>query len=285
MTDASAASVWEAPAKLNLSLEVRPPDRSGYHPVRSLCQTIEYVDLLTIGTGEDERLVVEGFGVSDGEDNLVWKAARCLVGRPDRPRLDMHLAKRIPPAAGLGGGSADAAAALLGVAQLFGGDAADVARCAIEVGSDVPYFLRGGSMWMEGRGEILTEVEPLAGFSVAVAVPEIAIPTAAAYARWDELGAPSGPDFPQRRLPPSLRSFHPLRNDLTPAALSLEPALGDWAAELAQRWGTAVAMSGSGSAHFAFFPDVDEATEAALAVADVRSAFAATLRGTGSTSR
>lgn len=276
MTDA----VWEAPAKLNLSLEIRPPDRSGYHPLRSLCQTIDRVDFLTVGTGEDEALAVSDGSLPDGEDNLVWLAVRALVGRPDRPRLVMRLEKSIPAAAGLGGGSSDAAAALRAAAMVYGQSDDQVRETAPKVGADVPFFLDGGTRWMEGYGEVLTEAQPLEGFSVAVAVPHLEISTPAAYRAWDELEGPSGTIFPARALPPFLRHLE-LRNDLTPAALRLEPELGDWAADLADRWERPVAMTGSGSAHFAFFADRDEAEAAVGVVDDVRAAFAADLRGTG----
>lgn len=276
---------WEAPAKLNLALELRPPDRTGYHPLRSLVQTIERLDVLSVDTGEDERLVVTGADVPDGEDNLVWRAVRLLVGRPDRPRLDMTLSKMIPPAAGLGGGSADAVAALRAAARVYGRSEADVRAIAPRIGADVPFFLDGGSAWMEGRGELLTEVEPLTGFCVAVAVPDTEIPTVSAYRRWDEMDGPLGSPLDGRLLPPPLRPYGPLRNDLTPAALSLEPALGDWAVDLAGLWERPVAMTGSGSAHFAFFLDIDEAGAAAAAVEGGRAAFAADLRGWGVVAR
>lgn len=278
-------TVWEAPAKLNLSLELRPADRSGYHPLRSLTQTIDRLDLLDVDTGEDERLVVVGADLPDGEDNLVWKAVRALVGRPDRPRLDMALTKAIPHAAGLGGGSSDAAAALRAAALVFGRDDGDVRGVAASVGADVPFFLDGGSVWMEGYGERLTEVEPLAGFTVAVAVPAIEIPTPAAYRRWDELDGPLGAEVDGAALPPVLRGFGPLRNDLTPAAISLEPELADWAHELAGTWGRPVLMTGSGSAHFAFFLDLDEAEDAAAEAVDAAASFGAALRGTGVAAR
>jgi 4-diphosphocytidyl-2-C-methyl-D-erythritol kinase len=278
-------AVWEAPAKLNLSLELRGADRTGYHPLRSLCQTIEHVDLLTVGTGEDERLVIVGDDLPAGEDNLVWRAVRCLVGHPDRPRLDMQLEKHIPAAAGLGGGSSDAAAALLAAARVYGRSDEDVRNCALQVGADVTFLLDGGSVWMEGYGETLTALEPLRGFYVAVAVPEAEISTAAAYARWDRLDEPVGPDMSGRDLPPILRQYGPLRNDLTPAAYSLEPELADWSMDLAERWGRPVAMTGSGSAHFGFFADLDEATAACADVPEARSVFAAGLRETGVTGR
>lgn len=277
--------VWEAPAKLNLSLELRPPDRSGYHPIRSLVQTIERVDLLEVDTGEDERLVVEGADLPDDEENLVWKAVRALVGRPDRPRLDMTLRKTIPHAAGLGGGSSDAAAALRAAADVYGKTEADVRVTAPGVGADVPLFLAGGSLWMEGYGERLREVEPLTGFAVAVAVPSFGIDTGEAYRRWDALDGPAGQEVEGRALPPRLRALGPLRNDLEPAARSLEPELADWAEELGRRWGRPVLMTGSGSAHFALFVDLDEAAQAAEEAGEVRTAFASQLRGTGVTAR
>ena len=273
-------SVWEAPAKLNFSLEVRPPDRTGYHPLRSLSQTIDRFDLLTVSTGDDEVLTVSDGSLPDGEDNLVWRAVRALVGRPDRPRLAMHLDKSIPAAAGLGGGSSDAAAALRAAALVFGRSEDEVRHTAPQVGADVPFFLDGGTRWMEGYGEILIEVEPLDGFSVAVAVPHLEISTPEAFRAWDELEGPTGDVIAARALPPSLRHLD-LRNDLTPAAIHLEPELGDWAVDLADRWERPVAMTGSGSAHFAFFADRDEAEAAARELTDVRAVFAADLRGTG----
>lgn len=280
MSDRVEDTVWEAPAKLNLSLELRPPDRTGYHPLRSLCQTVERVDLLRVGIGEDEELTVSDDAVPDDEDNLVWKAVRALVGRPDRPRLRLHLDKAIPASAGLGGGSSDAAAALRGTAAVYGRSEDEVWNAAPRVGADVTFFLAGGTRWMEGYGEILTEAEPLGGFCVGVAVPHIEIPTPDAYRRWDELEGPTGQLIPTRALPPPLRHID-LRNDLTPAAVSLEPELGDWAVDLAERWERAVAMTGSGSAHFAFFADIDEATDAVAQVDDARAAFAAELRCEG----
>ncbi len=278
-------TVWEAPAKVNLSLELGSRDGRGYHPLRSLVQTIDRVDLLTVGVGEDERLIVSGAEISDDEENLVWKAVRALVGLPDRPRLDMELDKRIPHAAGLGGGSSDAAAALRAAAVIYGFSDSDVRSCAPLVGADVPFFLDGGTAWMEGHGELLTEVQPLTGFCLAVAVPHFQISTADAYMRWDELNEPRGPELGGRRLPPGLRDYGPLRNDLTAAAISLEPELGDWSVDLALRWERPVAMTGSGSAFFGFFMDPDEATDAAASVTEVRAAFAAGLRDTGVAAR
>ena len=253
--------------------------------MRSLVQTIDRFDLLSVATGDDECLVVEGADLAEGEDNLVWKAVRALVGRPDRPRLSMTLSKSVPVAAGLGGGSSDAAAALRAAAEVYRKSDEEVRAAAPLVGADVPYLLDGGTVWMGGRGELITPQPALAGFCVAVAVPRFGISTADAYRRWDEMEGPTGPAVEGRQLPPALRDLGPLRNDLVPAALSLEPELGDWTADLARLWARPVMMTGSGSAHFAYFVDFDEATGAAGAVPEAGVAFAARLRSGGVSAR
>lgn len=274
---------WSAPAKVNLSLEVAPPDATGFHPLRSLVQTIEWCDSLVVEAGDDDdRLVVEGAAPCEDEDNLVLRAARSLVGAMARPRLSFRLVKRIAVAAGLGGGSSDAAAALAGVAELLGISDERVREVAIEVGSDVSLFLTGGTMLMEGYGERVTAQDRLGGFALAVAVPDFELSTPEVYRRWDHLGGPRGKAFPASALPPSLRRGSDLRNDLHPAAVSMRPELADWSADLAVRWGRPVAMSGSGPSTFAFFADLDEATSAAADTGPgVRAAVGVDLRPVG----
>lgn len=275
---------WEAPAKLNFSLLVRPADASGYHPIRSLVQTIEWCDLLAVEEGDEDQLDMGEADLPDGGDNLVWKAVRALEARIEgrRPHLDFRLTKRIPVAAGLAGGSADAAAALAATATILRLPADAVEAAAATVGADVPFALRGGTAWMEGYGERLSSLPVLGGFAVGVVVAPIELATPRVYGRWDELGGPVGPELDPRGIPPVLRELGPLRNDLTPAATSLREELADWAGELSDGWSRPVAMSGSGPAHFAFFADLDEAT-AAVREAPVphRAAHAAGLRPTG----
>ncbi len=273
---------WEAPAKLNLSLRVRSLDRSGYHPLRSLVQTVEWTDRLEVATGDDHQLTVEGADLDPGHDNLVWKAVEALVGRPDRPRLEMVLHKSIPEAAGLGGGSSDAAAALRAAARVYAVPEGRVREVAPAVGSDVPFFLQGGSAWMEGRGERLTEVEAISGFAVAIAVPDLHLATPDVYRAWDELGEPSGGGLSGRDLPPQLRVFDTLTNDLLPAALHLAPELGDFMAAVSQAWGRPVTMSGSGPALFGYFADLNEAEDAARSLDEpARAVVGAPLRPLG----
>lgn len=261
-------SAWLAPAKVNLTLMVGSRSPSGLHPVRSVIQTLAWFDRLTVVEGEEDRLRVEGADLPDGQDNLVWKAAVALeeetLGR--RPPLEIALCKRLPVGAGLGGGSADAAAVLAALGEMLGTDREILLRAAARVGSDVPAALWGGTLWVEGYGEKVSRLPALSGLAVAVAVPRFPLLTADVYRTWDDLGEPRGGEFPSRSLPPSLRRSTPIRNDLTPAALRLRPELGDLMGSVAGEWGRPVAMSGSGSSFFSFFVDAEEAASAARGV-------------------
>jgi 4-diphosphocytidyl-2-C-methyl-D-erythritol kinase len=103
------------------------------------------------------------------------------------------------------------------------------------------------------------------GYALGIAVPDFELSTPDVYRAWDEIGEPEGPAFPDSALPPGLRTFAPMRNDLQPAAEAIAPELADWRSELANRWGRPVAMSGSGPALFGFFVDEDEANDAVSA--------------------
>ncbi len=272
--------LWACPAKVNLSLRVGRPDSSGLHPLSSLTQAVEWVDTLDVEDSDEDVLVIEGAELPEGGENLVWRAVSALGGR--RPPLRMRLVKRIAVAAGLGGGSSDAAGALVAVGGLVGAGKERLAAAAARVGSDVPFFLTGGTAMMEGHGERVTSAPALTGFALAIVVPPFELHTAEVYRKWDELGSPVGPGFGGRSLPPSLRGEGPLINDLTPAALVLRPDLADWMADVSRAWGRPVVMSGSGPAVFAFFADGDEASEAAAAApTDARAAVGAPLRPIG----
>jgi 4-diphosphocytidyl-2-C-methyl-D-erythritol kinase len=279
----SDASTWEAPAKLNLSLEVRPRDSQGLHPLRSLAQTIEWCDILEITTADGDSLTIDGAELPDNGDNLIWKAVDSLrreMGRT-KPPLAIRLQKRIAVAAGLGGGSSDAAATLLAVADNMHVPQPVLMKVAPEVGADVALFLKGGIQWMEGYGERLSFVPLSPDYSVAVAVPAFELSTGQVYETWDKLDSPVGRPIAGRGLPPSLRDFEPLRNDLTPAAMHIRPELGDWIEELTELWERPVLMTGSGPALFGFFADLDEAASAAKVSPKARAVRAAMPRSHG----
>lgn len=272
---------WEAPAKLNLDLRVASLDARGMHPLRSIAQTIELCDLLRVDENDADALRIDGADLADDGDNLVWKAVEALEWQ-GRPRLDIELRKRIPVAAGLGGGSADAAAILRAVGRDMMHLADDrIREVAARVGADVAYLLTGGTAVMEGYGERVTPLDALEGFSVGVAVPPFELATAEVYRRWDSMGGPVGKELGGLDLPPPLRGLGELRNDLTPAATSMRPDLADWMTDLGRRWERPVLMSGSGPACFGFFLDIDEAEAAAATVREARAAVAAELRKTG----
>jgi 4-diphosphocytidyl-2-C-methyl-D-erythritol kinase len=277
--------IWEAPAKVNLSLELRSPERDGMHPLRSLVQAIEWCDLLEVDEGDEDTLEIEGADLPDDGENLVWKAVTALRQKlgQDRPSLHIKLTKAIAVAAGLGGGSSDAAASMLALAAIRKSPEGLVAEVAPTVGADVPFFLVGGTAWIEGYGEQITEARiDTESWALAIAVPDFELRTADVYQAWDRLEEPIGPALDGRALPPSLREHGPFRNDLTPAAMALRPELGDWIAEVAETWDRPVAMSGSGPSLFAFFADSDEADSAVKALSgSVRASRAARPRRTG----
>ncbi|MBK5267558.1 MAG: hypothetical protein JJE47_08995 [Acidimicrobiia bacterium] len=268
----------EAPAKVNLSLRVAAVDRSGFHRLQSRVQMVDWHDYLAIEWWEEDLLEIIGLptppegsvDLPTGKDNLVWKSAAAFwVGDPGKRRpVRVALEKHIPVAAGLAGGSADAAAMAVGLAALTGRPV-DFARL-IEVGSDIAFSLSGGSALMEGYGEALSPVPMPDDFTLVLAVPPIELSTPAVYQRWDDLDGPAGVPLPGRSVPPSLRDLE-VMNDLYPAAVSIVPDLADYRSQLMAAWGRPVAMSGSGPTLFAFFADLEEATGAASVVSGMRA--------------
>lgn len=275
---------FSAPAKLNLNLVVSSRDDSGLHPIRSVVQNIELLDTLEADTADEDRLAVHGDPeIPDDGENLVLKALEQLRKSVAVPPIFFELEKQIPAGAGLGGGSSDAAAALLAGCEIAR-MGPDLARSvAPSVGADVSFFLAGGTAEMSGYGEQIEPMESLQGFTVALVVPDFYLATPDVYQRWDALGEPVGFEVPDRLLPPLLRNRFPIRNDLYRAAVDVEPALGDFVSDVAHIWDSVVMMTGSGSACFGFFADVEEAQEAAASISGTRAAFGVDLRPTGVT--
>ena len=273
-----------APAKINLSLRVRSKDASGMHPLVSLAQSIGWHDILTLRESDEDELSVAGAAVPTDGANLVWKAVNALRAHhgTERP-ASFALTKRVPASAGLGGGSADAAAALRLYAAYCELPIDDLDGIAAQVGSDVMFCLHGGLRWMEGYGERLSgPLDDADDYWVVVAVPPFELDTPGVYQAWDHLGEPEGVAVTGSAVPPSLRAHGPLVNDLLPAAVHREPELGDWRAELGALWDRPVLMSGSGPSLFAFFADESEAGDGLAAVpGQARGSFAAPPLGYG----
>ncbi len=224
----------ERPAKVNLSLRVHRRRSDGYHAISTVLQTIALCDRLTVRRTEPEaalRLDVPGGGAPADESNLVMAAARTFFGAIGEPARGarFELRKRIPPGSGLGGGSSDAAGALLALQELWGEPLSSdrLHAAAAAVGSDVPFFLVGGTVLATGRGERLQALEDLAATPVIVAAPAMEVSTAAVYSHW---GRPGGgePEFGDEELlpPPAMRreTARWLRgNDLEPVVRRLHP--------------------------------------------------------------
>ncbi len=274
-------TVFESPAKINLALHVEPRRKDGLHPLESLVQTVEWLDLLEVEESDEDNLVIDGADI-DPEDNLVTRSVKAIRERGFVPPLDIRLDKQIPIGAGLGGGSSNAAATLLAATEVGRIPRSVAEDVAPSIGADVPLFLIGGTLLMGGIGEQVESAQPLSGFAVAVAVPDFELSTVEVYRRWDEMEGPEGETIPPRLLPPGLRDGIPIRNDLSPAAFDLEPTMADFMADLRMRWGGPVQMTGSGSGCFGFFPDPDEAADAARSVEDLcRATVGARLRPSG----
>ena len=160
-------------AKVNLTLEVIGKRDDGYHNVATILQTVDLADQVVITEANDLVVECDEPGLS-GEINLAWKAAAALAERAGVvPRAHILIDKGIPVASGLGGGSADAAAALVGLNRLWGlgltGD--ELASVAAGLGSDVPFLLKGGTALGTGRGDEITPLTPLPGLEMLLVVP------------------------------------------------------------------------------------------------------------------
>ena len=253
-------------AKVNLGLRVRAVEADGFHQLRGLFQTVDWYDEIVVEDAAVDSIEVPDSGAPADTTNLAWRAvdeARRLGKHQVPTRL--VVTKQIPSPAGLGGGSADAAAALSLAARRFSVPFDDIRTLAVDLGSDVPFAVVGGTAIVTGRGEFVAPQPDAVGFALAIVVPPIVLDTGVVFRSWDELGGPDGPGIAKADLPPELRDYAPLVNDLYPAAVAVAPEIDEWRAELSHRWGLPVAMTGSGAALFAYFSTPEEAKDAVAA--------------------
>jgi 4-diphosphocytidyl-2-C-methyl-D-erythritol kinase len=268
-----------AHAKINLDLRVLATRADGYHELATVFQTLALHDVLTIRAARAGLTITcSDPGVPTDGRNLVRRAVEALMredGRGDaRGGVAIDLLKRIPAEAGLGGGSADAAAALAGVAALWGiAPGPDrLVRLARELGADVPFFLCGGTALGVARGDELVALPPLPPFSVVVAKPPFGVSTAEAFGWFDESGSrgsePAAWPAHAAEWPAALSGC---RNDLEAPVAARHPEIGRLVAMLRRRGAVLAAMSGSGSAVFGLFADAAAAHAAGAALEGERA--------------
>lgn len=263
-----------ARAKVNLWLNVVGRRADGYHLLDSLVAFTDLADEVAVAEASGLSLAVEGPGAPslDGEsDNIVLKAARLLAGRAGvAPRAAIRLTKRIPVAAGLGGGSADAAATLRALVELWrvAMPEEELFDLAAELGADVPMCLAGRPALVSGIGERLAPAPALPASAILLVNPDVPLPTPSVFA------ARRGGFSPVRAAPRGWADLAALAgelaargNDLADAAISLRSEIADVLRHLRAADGAAYAgMSGSGATCFAIFGDVAAARRAEAAL-------------------
>ena len=275
-----ASLVEIAPAKVNLTLRVVGRRDDGYHELESLVVFADFGDRLGLVPGGELSLRVRGPSAAQagpGDDNLVLKAVRALTARRAGLRLGAFtLDKKLPVAAGVGGGSADAAAALRLIAQAndIPGDDRELYAAARATSADVPVCLDPRPRIMRGIGEILSVPLLLPRLPAVLVNPRVAVPTKAVFTAWKDAAVksatpPLDPVGGLTNREPLLRFLETQANDLEAPAITLAPAIAEVLAALRSLSGCRLArMSGSGATCFALFAGRDAARAAGRALRD-----------------
>nr|WP_305042601.1 4-(cytidine 5'-diphospho)-2-C-methyl-D-erythritol kinase [Geoalkalibacter sp.] len=263
--------VFSAPAKINLCLHVLGKRPDGYHELCMLMQRVSLADRVTIRLNDAPGLVVEcpGLDLAENEQNIAARAARLVMdaaGRTDG--VAVHIDKRIPVAAGLGGGSSDAAAVLVGLNEMLGAplSRADLLREGARLGADVPFFVFGETAWATGIGDRLVKAPPLPRVWYVLVNPGFAVSTAWVYGNL-RLTSPGGvaklPEF--FASPRDLAGL--LHNDLESVTIGGHPQVAEIKSALMGAGALGALMSGSGPTVFGLFADEAGAQRAGAALA------------------
>jgi 4-diphosphocytidyl-2-C-methyl-D-erythritol kinase len=262
-----------APAKLNLCLYVGPRRKDGLHEIRSVFEPLRLADELRLSPASEDEVIIERI---EGPDLTARALAALRQHGWDGPSLRIEVTKRVPVGAGLGGGSADAAAVL----RLAMGEIEGLRAIAAGIGADVPSQLQPRACLVAGAGEVIEPAPPPAEHGVVLITQPVGLATADVYAEADRLGTPRGEaelEAIRRQLRDAVdEGGSPLAwrehlvNDLQPAAISLRPEI-DAALTALEEAGAAHAMvTGSGPTAFGLYPTESEADAAA---SQLRSSF------------
>ena len=265
-----------APGKLNLTLDIlgRRPD--GYHELEMVMISVDLCDRLTLalGTGEAWTVTCDRPGIPNDRTNLCWKAAERYFAAfgQDPGGLSIRIEKTIPAQGGMAGGSSDAAAVLRALNRHYAAlSESRLAELALEVGSDVPYCLAGGTALARGRGERLTPLPPLPREACFVLVrPDFSVSTPALFAEIDRLGVTRRPD--NRAMERALAAGDlsavaaAVANAFEPPILARFPQVGRIKADLLASGALTAQLTGTGSVVFGLFDDAAAARRAAAAL-------------------
>lgn len=256
VADGSGWSVWPAPAKLNLFLQITGRRADGYHALQTVFRLLDWGDCIRLRVREDGRIVRHGEsarGVA-GADDLAVRAAKLLQSSVNcRQGADIVVEKKIPAGAGFGGGSSDAATVLVALDALWGLNLGidRLAALGLQLGADVPVFVRGDNAWAEGVGELLTPIELPPAWYVLVD-PGVHVPTAELF-QAPELTRDAAPATISNFVSAALAKREALGNAFEPVLRRREPAIEAAFAALA-RIGRPH-LTGSGGGCFVEFGD------------------------------
>ena len=266
----------QARAKINLGLKVLCRRQDGYHNISSIMQTVDLADQLHFFSAAENRLTTDDPQLSTGPDNLVWRAlalfARHCPHKP--PPLHIHLEKRIPAGAGLGGGSADAAATLRALNNLADRpfSQTQLKDMAALLGSDIPFLVEGGTALASGRGEVLQPLDWRGAVYYVLVCPPVHISTVWAYKQLgrSEKGLTVASDY--LKFISSLDTsgglvlaeglFSVLENDFEALVKRVKPIVAEQLVQLTSTGAKACSMSGTGSAIYGIFDDRNTAYRA-----------------------
>jgi 4-diphosphocytidyl-2-C-methyl-D-erythritol kinase len=255
--------------KINLAIDAISKRADGYHDVEMIMQSVSLSDLIAI------RETSFGIGLNSNckciplsEDNIAYKAAKLMMDCTGiSSGIDIYLQKNIPVAAGMGGGSADAAAVLVGLNKMWGlrlGDC-ELMDMALSLGADVPFFILGGTVLACGIGEKLTPIKPLNDVLMLIVKPDFGVSTAEVYSMLDISKITKRPDIPQMIDAIRMRDLTAIGrnmcNVLEQVVCALHPEVSELKQQMIRKGALGSLMSGSGPTVYGLFDDYDQAEE------------------------
>ncbi|RNC68343.1 MAG: 4-(cytidine 5'-diphospho)-2-C-methyl-D-erythritol kinase [Desulfuromonadales bacterium] len=272
----------KAPAKVNYRLDVlrRRPD--GYHDLRMIMQRIDLCDDIEIALSDTPgvRVTCGREGVPDGPGNIAWRAADALLRLSGtQVGIDIAITKNIPVAAGLGGGSSDAATVLMGVNEMLGlGLSTErLMEIGVTLGADVPFFIFGKTALAEGIGEVLTALEEVPPAWLVIVNPNIHVSTAWVYQNLQLTGERNRVNIP-RFFKDVSAVCTVLANDLEPVTVGKFSVVGEIKERLIERGAAGALMSGSGPTVFGLFEAEEGARRAAHDITEAGNWFVAVVK-------